>query len=371
MKEKMTEIRHSQGRTFRKFGVITIVAVYLLILIGGIVRSTGSGMGCPDWPKCFGSWVPPTEVSQLPADYQEVYAQKRKAKNDRLAATLARLNFTSLAQVIAGDASIYKEAVFNPVKTWIEYVNRLIGVLIGLFIFITAFLSFRYRKTDPIITALSITALILVGFEGWLGSIVVSTNLLPGTITVHMLLAIIIVCLLIYVLARSYDGMVPFRAPVKKPQVNFLLTLTLLFSVAQVVLGTQVREEIDSVSSVMSGAGRETWIDKLGIEFYIHRSFSILVLLVNLRLIWLLGAEGKAKGMLGFLLTSLIAVVITSIASGAALAYFAIPAVLQPVHLLLASLLAGIQFALLLYINQKKVLSSSRAESTSKQYLYQ
>jgi cytochrome c oxidase assembly protein subunit 15 len=369
MKGKMTEIRHSQGRTFRKFGVITIVAVYLLILIGGIVRSTGSGMGCPDWPKCFGNWVPPTEVSQLPADYQEVYARKRKAKNDRLANTLERLNFTSLAQVIAGDASIYKEAEFNPVKTWIEYVNRLIGVLIGLFIFITALLSFRYRKTDPIITALSITALILVGFEGWLGSIVVSTNLLPGTITIHMLLAIVIVCLLIYVVVRSYDGMVPFRAPVKKPQVNFLLTLALLFSVAQVVLGTQVREEIDSVSSVMSGAGRETWIDKLGIEFYIHRSFSILVLLVNLRLIWLLGTDGK--GILGFLLTSLIAVVITSIASGAALAYFAIPAVLQPVHLLLASLLAGIQFALLLFINQKKVFSTSKAESTSKQYLYQ
>jgi cytochrome c oxidase assembly protein subunit 15 len=93
------------------------------------------------------------------------------------------------------------------------------------------------------------------------------------------------------------------------------------------------------------------------------------VLLVNLRLIWLLGTDGK--GILGFLLTSLIAVVITSIASGAALAYFAIPAVLQPVHLLLASLLAGIQFALLLFINQKKVFSTSKAESTSKQYLYQ
>ncbi len=371
MKENMEEVRHSEGRTFRKFGVITIVAVYLLILIGGIVRSTGSGMGCPDWPKCFGSWVPPTQVSQLPADYQEVYARKRKAKNDRLATTLERLNFTSMARLIAGDPSVYKEAEFNPVKTWIEYVNRLVGVLIGLFIFITALLSFRYRKTDPLITVLSVAAFLLVGFQGWLGSIVVSTNLLPGTITIHMLLAIVIVCLLIYVAARSWDGLMPFRVPAKKPQVNLLLTLALLFSVAQVVLGTQVREGVDSVSSVMGGAGRETWIDKLGIGFYIHRSFSILVLLVNLRLIWLLGKGGKAKGILGFLLTSLIVVVVTSIASGAALAYFAIPAVLQPVHLLLASLLSGIQFALLLFINQKKVLSSSTAESTSKQYLYQ
>jgi cytochrome c oxidase assembly protein subunit 15 len=140
----------THGKVFRKLGFWTIGAIYFLILVGGIVRATGSGMGCPDWPKCFGTWVPPTDISQLPSNYKEIYGEKLKG-----------------------------EVEFNVTKTWIEYINRLVGVAIGFLVFGTFVSSFiSFRKKDKTIVFLSLLATILVAFEGWLGSKVVVAAIL-------------------------------------------------------------------------------------------------------------------------------------------------------------------------------------------------
>lgn len=347
----MDPITENNINSFRRASLITVIAVYFLILVGGIVRSTGSGMGCPDWPKCFGSVVPPTSVDQLPVDYQEIYLQKRIAKNERFVATLEKLGFDDLAYQIANDKSILIEQEFNPVKTWIEYLNRLVGVAIGLLIIWTVWKSFPLWKVDPWIPILSIASLILVLFQGWIGSLVVSTNLLHWMITFHMILALLQVGLLLYIIHRAVNLIRKkadlFEVPSK---LRWVLIIGLILMLVQVVLGTQVREELDQIAFSLGNLLRDEWISKTGIVFLIHRSFSLVLLGIHLLYFFWAFKYTRRKSQINLWSQVLIGLILLEIASGIGLSYFGIPAFLQPVHLLLGSLIVGVQFILLMQL---------------------
>lgn len=341
--------------SFRRVSMVTVIAVYILILIGGVVRSTGSGMGCPDWPKCFGSVVPPTSVDQLPANYQEIYLEKRLAKNERFVATLEKLGFTEKAKEIANDKSILIEGEFNPVKTWIEYLNRLAGVIIGLLIILTVWKSFSLRKADLWIPILSVFNLILVIFIGWIGSIVVSTNLLHWMITVHMILALLLVSLLIYVYHRS--GKLEPRKGVKMDvpgKVEFVLLLGTVLMFVQVVLGTQVREQIDIISDSLGNMLRDEWVGRVGIDFLLHRSFSLVLLGIHILYFFWAFKYTLRRSQVNLWSQVLMILIILEIATGMGMAYFGIPAFLQPIHLVVGSLIIGVQVLLLLEIREHK-----------------
>ncbi|MCU0401187.1 MAG: COX15/CtaA family protein [Algoriphagus sp.] len=340
--------------SFRRISLITVIAVYFLILVGGVVRSTGSGMGCPDWPKCFGSVIPPTSVNQLPKNYQEIYLQQRLAKNERFVATIEKLGFKETAKKIAEDKSILVEEEFNATKTWIEYINRLIGVVIGLLILATLWKSWNLRFIDKWITLNSLIALILVLFTGWIGSIVVSTNLLPWMITFHMLLALALVSFLIYANYRASRLLAAKNHLESIPsKVKIVLLFGMFLMLIQVVLGTQVREKIDLVSNELGGLLREEWINRVGISFLIHRSFS-LVLLATLLLyfIWVFKYTQR-RSSINQLSILLMIVLIVEIVSGVGMAYFGIPPFLQPIHLVLGSIILGIQLQLVLRLKSK------------------
>ncbi|MEZ4901399.1 MAG: COX15/CtaA family protein [Spirosomataceae bacterium] len=318
------------NRLFQRLALLTVIVVYLLIFIGGIVRSTGSGMGCPDWPKCFGSWIPPTDISQLPPNYQEIFGAKLKG-----------------------------EVEFNVFKTWTEYLNRLFGVFTGLFIFATLLASFYYIKRDRPVFYMSLVAFLLVGFQGWLGSKVVSAELAPWLVTLHMLLAIVIVYILLYVVARSYASRFSVESVVRSHIVHQWLVWTLLLSLLQVLLGTQVREAMDVVMQELGEAGREQWVDSLGIRFVIHRSYSLLLLGLHIGLCYKVLKSTSNKSIFYRLTVALLVLILIEIATGVLMAYWAVPAFAQPIHLTFATVAIGLQFVMLLLLNTNRLFRPS------------
>ncbi|MBX7180576.1 MAG: COX15/CtaA family protein [Bacteroidia bacterium] len=320
-----------------------IINTYLIILAGSVVRVTGSGMGCPDWPKCFGQLAPPTDPAQLPANYKEIYFEKRIQKNEKLAKILNSIGATNLAFLIQTDPSIKVETDFSVSKAWTEYVNRLCGVMLGPLLIALCIWSYRKRSEFQGVFGWSLLVFAITLFQAWFGSIVVSTNILPGILTVHMVLSFVIFGILL----KMYDLVSP-NPQLTSSFVKWICFLALVLSFTQVMLGTEVRKQIDQISYLSNYLQRNTWIDQLDWKFYVHRSFSILVLATNTYLFF------KLSHARTLLTISLMVVLVAEILSGMVLAYLNVPIYIQPVHLVFACLMFGLQT--LLYFRLKPQL---------------
>jgi len=331
---------------FQKFNLITIFLLFAVILAGAIVRASGSGMGCPDWPKCFGRYVPPASSTELPKDYKSKYVAERSQKNLEFAKTLDLFGYADLARRIRDDKSILVPEEFNATKTWTEYVNRLVGAIAGVFMLLIAIFSFSYRRERKLIPFLCIFNLLLVGFQGWLGSIVVSTNLVPWIVTVHMLLALAIVaiCIATYHLARAYGKHKLHTSPIT----HVIALLGMIISIVQIVFGTEVREKIDAVSSHLQGGYREDWITNAGIIFIQHRDIAILVVLINIALFFLVRNGFTMHSVQQQIMSFVFLMIMLQVVTGVLLSYWSLPPYAQAAHILLASFIFGGQFYLML-----------------------
>lgn len=341
---------------YQKISILTVCATLLLILVGGLVRATGAGMGCPDWPKCFGQFIPPTHVSELPENYKEVYVKQRVEKNKKIVGYLNSLGFNDLASTIANDSNVTKEEDFNIIKTWTEYINRLIGAIIGVLVLATFLTSLRYWKTKKSIPISSALAVFLTLFQAWLGSIVVSTNLLPGTITIHMVFAMIIVTVLLYSTYQANYKMLHFQIDEKISRQLYRLSVALLvITIAQLILGTQVREAIDTVKLIHLYE-RAEWLNQSGLIFLIHRSFSWLVLGMG---VWIMSViwKNKIEGKIYKLATINLCMIILQIIVGVALEYLDLAAPLQVMHLVGVAFMICTQFLMILALDQNSTIS--------------
>lgn len=156
-----------------------------------------------------------------------------------------------------------------------------------------------------------------------------------------MVMALLIVALLIYLLYLSREK--PERHAISL-QLGYSLLIIFVLTVIQVLLGIQVREFTDHQSEVLGDAMRAQWLADPPMVFYVHRSMSILLLLANVYAASLL-VKSPLPAWGSYWILILLGL---SLISGIAMNYFGFPAAAQPLHLLLATLLFGIQFYLLL-----------------------
>jgi cytochrome c oxidase assembly protein subunit 15 len=328
---------------YRIFLKTSLILVYLVIIAGAVVRMTGSGMGCPDWPKCFGYYIPPTEEAELQFQPNRFYEEGQVIIVDE-SLRVASKDFTSKTTYNEANWSTYDRhdyAIFNPWHTWIEYVNRLLGALAGLAMLIMTGLSFKYWQKEKHITIVTIVSLILMCIQGYLGAKVVYSLLAPVKITIHMVMALVIVAVLNYLVHATSKRRI---AHFKRSVFQNLLILSILFTLIQIILGTQVRQFVDNQIDIVGYAAKASWLKDPTISFYIHRTFSVIVVLVNAMLWW----QNKKLGY-GFQKLNWVMVLIgIEILSGIAMYYIDFPFGTQPLHLVIATVLFGVQSFILM-----------------------
>ena len=338
---------------FHNLTKLALLLVYLVIIAGAFVRMTGSGMGCPDWPKCFGFYVPPTEVSQILFKANNDYSKGQMILYNEEELLVAKSDFKSDDFINLNNWEVYEKhdyVIFNPVHTWIEYINRLIGAISGIPILIFTIISIIYFKKFRHLTLISIITLVAMGFQAWLGKTVVDSNLEGFKITIHMLMALFIVALLIYLV---YSGSKSFIN--RNKTFKYLLLFGLFLTLIQIVLGTQVRQVVDEQTKLFA-YDKSLWLNDIPLVYEYHRTFSILVISVNVALFLINKKLQLGNNYINFVILLLIFEIFT----GASMFYFDFPFGTQTAHLVFASIIFGLQFYILLqnFYSENKLIAN-------------
>lgn len=306
-------------KAFRRAALLTTLATYFLIFLGGLVRVSGAGLGCPDWPRCFDRWIPPTDASQLPATVD-----------------ISAFNFT---------------------LAWIEYINRLVGVVIGFLILATAFLAVRRFSSNKKILLPSIASLLLVIFQGWYGSKVVESELNPNTVTIHLVVALVIISLLVYVTQQAYFLESPVEeARATYPEKSLWVAALWALTIFQVILGTQVRGALQLLRETMPLSTDLEWMENVGALGHIHGVFGMLVAGATWFVGYTLLTQSKSPSpLVSRSLQAMMGLMLAQVMLGGAMVSIGMPGLIQIFHQWIASVQIGLMLIVYVALREKRV----------------
>ncbi len=292
------------NKLFFRSALISTILSYLLIFVGGLVRVSGSGLGCPDWPKCFGRWVPPTSIEQIPAHIDPT--------------------------------------AFNIVLAWIEYGNRMLGVIVGISILLMTIIALIYFKKNSKILLSSLLSLFLVIANGGLGAIVVSSVLNPFIVSLHMILALFLVSVLSYATIESYKliNTQKFTGIFLSKKISISLIALWIFIVIEILLGTGIRTNIELIAIDNPLLSKGELLDSLNSYKYLHSILGFSLLFLSFYLCYLFKDDflGLSKQLVLFIFV----MIIFQIFLGELMIFFELPQLTRLFHTWGSSWLVGI-----------------------------
>ena len=293
-------------RRFSTLAIAAAVATYVLIVAGGLVRATDSGLGCPDWPLCFGKWVPPPDLN-----------------------------------------------------AWIEHTHRLIaavavGPLVGAVALITVFTS---RRRDRVLLFAAVVAGVLVLLQALLGGQVVIQGLRAELVTLHVAMALTVLAMTIVIADRAAQG--PFQLS-GHSRLGTVIAVTGAAIFTQMLLGSWVTGTGAGLAypdfPLLNGALLPGGLTALQAVQLAHRVLAVAVLVLTawtaIRVWRELDAAGPRR-----LAAAAVLLVVIQVALGAANVWSRLSALFVVPHLAVGAALFGISVWLYLAVRRTPATS--------------
>lgn len=305
----------------QQLALASIICLLVLIFAGAVVRVTGSGLGCPDWPTCWGKIIPPTQVDQIDREKLAKDIPRFKKSAERFGRNPDEITVDTLL------------AEFDGRQTWIEYINRLLATpmaLASFLLMIACLRSGRLKKEG-------IASFVLVILNALFGMVVIASGLHTGAVTVHMALAFALLFVLTYILWAGGDPAHPRKSI---PQTTRFQVMVLLACVMiEWAMGSQIREMTDDLMREYGIRSRADWMGQISHSwmFLVHRSFSWSILIATL---WL----ARKVAWQGFVPRLVLAVVAALMLIGVFLSWVGIHPAMQVLHVGLAGVLVTATF---------------------------
>ena len=222
---------------------------------------------------------------------------------------------------------------------------------VGLLIFATLMSAFRHHRHAGRILWPTLAAFLLVGFQGWLGGVVVQQELAAWIVTVHLLVALVIVSLLLYATVYAFFVGQPAASPstvsARRP-IAYATIAIIVVTLVQVTLGAQVREGIDE--ALHAGTGRADALATVGRLDFWHRETALVVLLLTAAIGVMAWKRHPHERPVRVAAAAVAGLVLAQIALGLVMAYVALTPAAQIAHLTSSSLLLAAETVLLLLV---------------------